>query len=125
MAYSGDLLQINGVSMAGKVKEYKISYAKLWKDAERNMSGDVRATLIGVFPKIQVTFKNAMNEAEISQIIGLLDTPYFSVTYFSPKKKAQVTAGYYAGDYQVEMLDKRRGLYKSFDVSLVPVSKVV
>ena len=125
MAYSGNLISINGVSMAGKVKEYKISYAKLWADADRNMDGQVRATLIGIFPKIQLVFKEALTQAEISQIAGLLNIPYFPVTYFDPKTQGTVTANYYASDYDVDMLDKTRGFYKSFNVSLVPVGKVV
>lgn len=123
MAYSGDLLKINGNTIRG-LSGYKIGYNKLWKDADRNMNGDVRATLIGIFPKIELTFRDALTENEVSDIIALLDRPYFDVTYFSPKVKNTVTARYYAGDYEPELLDKSRGLYKSFTVSLVPVSKL-
>ncbi|MBR3169189.1 hypothetical protein IKF23_01995 [Candidatus Saccharibacteria bacterium] len=123
MAYSGALLKINGTTING-LSGYKIGYNKLWKDADRNMNGDVRATLIGIFPKLELTFRDALTENEVSQIINLLDQPYFSVTYFSPKTKGAVTANYYASDYAPELLDKARGLYKSFTVSLVPVSKL-
>lgn len=123
MAFSGDLLTINSVRIPG-LKEYKISYNKLWTDAERNMNGDVRATLIGVFPKIELVFRDALNESEINQINNLLDQTYFSVTYYSPKTRGFVTASYYAGDYTLEMLGKPKLLYKSFSVPLVPVSKI-
>ena len=123
MAYSGTLLKINGTTVNG-LNGYKIGYNKLWKDAERNMNGEVRASLIGIFPKIELTFRDALTEDEVSQIIALLDQPYFSVTYFSPKTKGTVTAQYYASDYAPELLDKARGLYKTFTVSLVPVSKL-
>ncbi len=123
MAFSGDLLKINGNTIRG-LSGYKVGYNKLWKDADRNMNGDVRASLIGIFPKLELTFRDALNEDEISAICALLDQPYFNVTYFSPKTKGTVTARYYAGDYAPELLDKSRGLYKSFTVSLVPVSKL-
>ena len=123
MPYSGDLLRINGTTIHG-LSGYKIGYNKLWKDADRNMNGDVRASLIGIFPKLELTFRDALTESEVSQIISLLDLPYFDVTYFSPKVRSTVTARYYAGDYEPELLDKSRGLYKSFTVSLVPVSKL-
>lgn len=123
MAYSGTLLKINGTTVNG-LSGYKIGYNKLWKDADRNMNGDVRASLIGIFPKIELTFRDALTEAEVSQIIALLDQPYFNVTYFSPKSRGTVTAQYYASDYAPELLDKARGLYKTFTVSLVPVSKL-
>lgn len=123
MAFSGDLLTINSVKIPG-LKEYKVSYNKLWTDAERNMNGDVRATLIGVFPKIELVFRDALNATEINQINSLLDQAYFSVTYYSPKARGSVTANYYAGDYTLELLDKAKLLYKSFSVALVPVSKL-
>lgn len=123
MAYSGTLLKIGGVTVNG-LKEYKVSYNKLWSDAERNMNGDVRATLIGIFPKLELVFRDALTEDEVNTIIGLLDQAYFPVTYYSPKHKGAITANYYAGDYTPELLDKTRGLFKSFSVSLVPVSKL-
>lgn len=123
MAYSGDLITINGVNMAGKVKEYTVQYTKLWKDAERNMAGDISANLIGIFPKLSLTIRDGLTEDEISALINALLAAYFSVTYFDPASKAQKTAQYYAADFNVSMLSKHRGLYKSFSVSLVPVSK--
>lgn len=120
---SGDLIKINNTSIPG-LKEYKVGYNKLWKDADRNMNGDVRASLIGIFPKIELVFRDALTENEVNGIIALLDQPYFSVTYYSPKHKADRTAQYYAGDYTVEILDRSRGLFKTFSVSLVPVSKL-
>ena len=47
----GTLLQINGQTVPN-IKSYKVGNNKLWADADRNMDGDVRATFIGVFPKI-------------------------------------------------------------------------
>lgn len=117
------LLKINGTTVAG-LAGYKVGYNKLWKDADRNMNGDVRATLIGIFPKLELVFRDGLNENEVAQICALLDQPYFSVTYYSPKHKATRTAQYYASDYAPELLDKARGLYKTFTVSLVPVSKL-
>ena len=123
MAISGDLLKINGTTISG-LKEYKVSYNKLWSDAERNMNGDVRATLIGIFPKLELTFRDALTEAEVATINSLLDQAYFSVTYYSPKSQTTVTAQYYASDYTLELLDKTKGIYKTFSVNLVPVSKL-
>ena len=51
MIYDGNLVKING-TIIPHIQQYKIGRAKLWKDADRNMAGDVRATLIGIFPKI-------------------------------------------------------------------------
>ncbi|MDL2235459.1 hypothetical protein LJC07_04795 [Christensenellaceae bacterium OttesenSCG-928-L17] len=122
MAYSGTLLRISGQAIVG-LKQYRVSYSKLWKDAERNMNGDVRASMIGVFPKLELEFIDGLTEDQISNLCNLLDQSYFSVTYFDPKTKGTITAQYYASDYAIDMLDKRRGLYKAFTVNLVPVSR--
>lgn len=119
---SGNLITINGTALPG-LKEYKVGYNKLWKDADRNMNGDVRASLIGIFPKIELVFRDALTEDQVNTIIGLLDQPYFSVTYYDPKTKSNKTAQYYASDYTVEILDRSRKLFKTFTASLVPVSR--
>lgn len=122
MAFSGDLLRINNTKIVG-LKEYKIGYDKLWSNPERLMSGRISATLIGIFPKLQLVFRDGLTEDQVSQLINLLDQDYFNVAYFDPKTKGIITAQYYAGDYDIELLDKSRGLYKAFNVNLVPVDR--
>jgi hypothetical protein len=121
MSYNGELLKINGVTIP-KLVSYKVGRAKLWKESERNMSGDIRATLIGIFPKIQVKI-GYTTEEELSAITELLDASFFDVTWFDVRTQSVTTAKYYASDYEVELENKKKGLYKPFDVSLVPVSK--
>lgn len=47
------LLKIDG-EIVPNISKYTISYNKLWADAERNMNGDIRATFIGIFPKVEL-----------------------------------------------------------------------
>lgn len=122
MAYSGNLLQISGTTISG-LKSYSVQYNKLWKDAERNMAGNISASLIGIFPKLLLSFRDGLTENEVSTIAALLNQDYFSVTYFDPQSKTTKTANCYAGDFELPMLDKTRGLYKTFNVNLIPVSK--
>lgn len=119
--YSGDLIKINNTKIPSIVN-YKVGRNKLWKDAERNMNGDVRATLIGIFPKIELNI-GITTQSQLATIVSLLDKAYFDVTYFDVKIQGTTTARYYAGDYTVDMLSKTRGLYNPFTVSLIPVSK--
>ena len=121
MIYDGDLLQIDGETIP-HIVSYKISRAKLWKDSERNMSGDVRATLIGIFPKIQIEV-GYTTQAELSELVALLDKDFFTVTWFDVRTQETASAKYYASDYDVELDSKHKGRYKPFSVSLVPVSK--
>lgn len=122
MIYDGDLVKINGVAFPQHLVEYKIGRNKLWKNSDRNMNGDVRATLIGIFPKIQMKV-NYTSQEEMASICEILDQDFFNVTWFDVRVQDVVTAQYYASDYMVEMDSKTKGRYKPFEVSLVPVSK--
>ena len=121
MIYTGDLVQIDGVTIP-HIVSYKVSRAKLWKDSDRNMSGDVRATLIGIFPKIQMNVGYTTQE-EMSQLTQILDKDFFTVTWFDVRIQETISTQYYASDYDVELDSKSKGRYKPFSVSLVPVSK--
>ena len=118
----GTLLQINGQTIPN-IKSYKVGNNKLWADAERNMNGDVRATFIGVFPKIELEIGGVLTSAIVANLCALLDQPYFSVTFYDPKARTNQTAQYYASDYTIELIDKNRELYEPFTVNLIPVSK--
>lgn len=121
MIYTGDLVKINGTRIP-YIMSYKISRAKLWKSSERNMAGDIRATLVGVFPKIimQVGYTSQEQMANLTQ---LLDQDFFEVEWFDVRIQETVKTRYYASDYDIELDNKYKGRYKPFEVSLVPVSK--
>lgn len=121
MIYDGDLIKINNVKIPAIVN-YKVGRNKLWQDADRNMNGDVRASLIGIFPKIELNIGYTTQE-QMATITTLLDQAYFSVEWFDVRVQGTTTAQYYAGDYANEIWDKSKGMYKPFTVSLVPVSK--
>lgn len=121
MIYEGDLIKINGIKIPA-ITNYKIGRNKLWKDADRNMNGDTRATLIGIFPKIELSI-GYTTQQEMSTLCQILDQDYFLVEYFDVRVGTTTTANYYAGDYPNEIFNKTKGLYKPFTVSLIPVSK--
>ena len=121
MIYSGDLVQIDGVTLP-HIVSYKIGRAKLWKDSERNMAGDIRATLLGIYPKIQLTIGYTTQE-EMSQLTQILDKDFFTVTWFDVRVQETISTQYYASDYDVELDSKAKGRYKPFSVNLVPVSQ--
>ena len=110
MIYDGDLVQIDEVKIP-HIVNYKIGRSKLWKNAERNMNGDVRATLIGIYPKIQIQVGYTTQE-EMSQLTQILDKDYFTVTWFDVRIQETISTLYYAGDYDVELDNKEKGRYK-------------
>ena len=121
MIYTGSLVKING-NVVPNIVNYKIGRAKLWKDADRAMSGSVKATLIGIFPKITMKV-GILTQQQMANLTALLDRDYFTVTWFDVRIQTTVSAKYYAGDYDVELLNKSKGLYQPFEVNLVPVNK--
>ena len=121
MIYNGTLLKIDGKTIPF-IKSFKVGRNKLWKDADRNMSGDVRATLIGIFPKIQLEIGYTTQEI-LAELTEIFDKDYFEVEWFDVRIQAIAKAKYYANDYEVEMYSKPRGIYSPFSVNLIPVSK--
>jgi hypothetical protein len=74
MIYTGDLVKINGTRLP-YVVSYKIERAKLWKNSERNMAGDIRASLVGIFPKIIVQIGYTTQE-QMANLTQLLDQTF-------------------------------------------------
>lgn len=115
------LIIIGGLTLTEVVK-YDVNYSKLWKDADRNMNGDVSSTFIGVFPNIDVTTM-PLTQSNVGTLCTALDQPYFTLTYWDPSSNSQKTASYYASDYKISLVNRMTGVYGTVDFSVVPVSK--
>ena len=115
------LIIISGLTLTELVK-FDVNYSKLWKDADRNMNGDVSATFIGVFPNIEVTTM-PMKQADVQVLCAALDQSYFSMTFWDPSSGTQKTTNYYASDYKISLLSRISGWYGTVDFSVIPISK--
>ena len=121
MSISNPLITINGVSLTtSQVNSYKLQYAKLWKDAGRDMSGNLAATLIGIYPNIDVV-TTVLSFDDAMAISGAINTDYFSVTYWDTETSSQKTATYYAADHELTLLNECK--YGQVQIQLVPVSR--
>lgn len=115
------LIQIGGLTLTELVK-YEMNYSKLWKDADRNMNGDVTATFIGVFPNIDAE-TTPLTQAQVQTLCSALDQAYFSLTFWDPSSGSQKTANYYASDYKITLMSRITGTYGSVSFSVIPISK--
>lgn len=115
------LIVIGSLSLAEMVK-YEVNYSKLWKDADRNMNGDVSASFIGVFPNIDAE-TIPLDQDQVETLCAALDQPYFSATFWDPSSGSQQTENYYASDYKITLLSRKKGYYANVTFSIVPVSK--
>lgn len=122
MAIQQKLLRINGTAI-DKLVEYEIEWAKLWKDADRNMEGEVRATLIGLFPKIKCKTRNAIPRTEVATLGDLLNLPFLNVEYYDPLKNTTITAKYYSSDFSTKLQERTRELFYEVSFNLIPISR--
>ena len=118
----------NKVNMGQYLVSAKNGYNKLWSsDSGRNLQGKMVATLVGIFPKIVMEFRQ-LTKDELEIIIPILDSPNQSVTYYDPYKKANTTITTYSGDYEIEnnrIVTSGKGKNKGFSCSFISVGKRV
>lgn len=92
-------LIIDGINMGQYLTEVEYGYNKLWsEDSGRNLAGTQTGTLIGVFPKLKLSFRE-LTQSELELLVPILDAPTQSVTYYDPYKKASTTMSTYTGDW--------------------------
>ena len=74
MFVNKDSIIINGISMGQYLLSAKYEYNKLWgTDTGRNLAGVMTGTLVGIFPKLILTFKS-MTKAEMNELNQLIDS---------------------------------------------------
>lgn len=112
---------INGVSIASsEIAAWQVQYAKLWSDSYRNMSGDIVANYIGIFPNVNVTVTvTTLDRAK--QLLNAVNTSYFLVTFFDNHTNTMKTAKFYAADVNLDAASICR--IGEFQIQLVPTSK--
>ena len=124
----GYLIKINSTDITGYLKApngYTVNRAKLWKDAGRNMSGDLRSTFLGIYPKISLDFKAGLSATEIATLVALLDNSQFTVEWFDAVAQSYESGTYYAGDFEYSMHRKKGTvIYDSFKCNVIPFSKM-
>ena len=116
-----NLLEINNVPVP-KLKGYKVQRNKLWANADRNMAGELRATFVGIFPKIVVEFA-PLTQTQMKSVISMLDTPSFTLRWYDEYNGAMQSGTFYAGDYEYSLYNTTSNLYEGFNVSLIPFEK--
>ena len=122
MPYSGNLITIDS-AVIGKLTGYDVGFHKLWAaDTGRNMKGENKGTLIGIFPKLILSF-GSLTEDEMSVLAAKLNKASVSVTWYDPEIKATRTASFYTGDWQAKVKKKSTMMYEPFEVSIIANQK--
>lgn len=77
----------------------KYEYNKFWgEDTGRNLAGKFTGTLVGIFPKIILTFRK-LTQAEMNIIAPILDSANQTLVYYDPTTNSNKTLSTYTGDW--------------------------
>lgn len=121
MFINKDSIVINGTSMGKYLLQAKYEFNKLWgTDTGRNLAGRMTGSLIGIFPKLVLTFRK-LSQAELNIIAPILDSSSQSVTYYDPSLNRNVTMQTYTGDWSIT--NKSIGKNSSFDCSFIAIGR--
>lgn len=121
MSITNPIITINGLSLTtSQISNYTLTYNKLWKNASRDMNGDITATLIGVYPNISLT-TNVLDFSDAEAISVAVNQDYFDVTYWDTQTSSHKTARYYAADHKIDAMNECK--YGQVTIELVAVSK--
>ena len=117
------LLKINGIDYTGSIlTPFKVERNKLWgDDTGRVMSGEMKGTLVGIFPKLEVTFY-PKSQVDLSELLTVLDSGWQDVEYFEARYNELQRLGTYTNDYSYEIysLDP---YYSEVKVSFIATKK--
>ena len=116
-----DSIVIDGVSMGRYLLQAEYQFNKLWgSDTGRNLAGTMSGTLVGIFPKLVLTFRK-LSRAEVNLLGPILDSGTQSVTYYDPVLNRNVTMSTYTGDWKLvnKYIDKN----DSFEISFIAREK--
>lgn len=112
------LLLINGKEIP-KLLSYKVNYCKLWSsDTGRSMTGENKGTLIGIFPKIEISV-GRLTEEEMATFLSLVNQASADVTYYDTERRQNITASFYFGDTADEIIRQSNMSHNKIEVSII------
>lgn len=121
MYVNKDSIIIDGVNMSPYLIQAEFQYNKLWSsDSGRNLAGTQKGTLIGIFPKLILTFR-ALTTAETHSLAPIFDSPRQIVQYYDDNKGKIITMITYTGDWKA--VSKKINKCESFSISFISTQK--
>lgn len=112
---------INNISMGQYLTQADFEYNKLWSsDSGRNLAGAQSGTLIGIFPKLVLTFRK-LNQTELNTIAPILDSATQTTQYYDDNSNTTKTITTYSGDWKA--VCKRIGIVEGVQCSFISTKK--
>lgn len=121
MYVNKDSVIVDDIKMSPYLIQAEFQYNKLRSsDSGRNLAGTQKGTLIGIFPKLVLTFR-ALTAAEIHSLAPIFDSPRQTVQYYDDNKGQMLTMTTYAGDWKA--VSKKIDKCESFSISFISTQK--
>ena len=112
---------INNVNMGDYLVQADFEYNKLWSsDSGRNLAGTQKGTLIGIFPKLVLTYR-ALTKDEVHRLAPIFDSARQTAQYYDDNKGRMVTMTTYTGDWKA--VSKKINKCESFSISFISTKK--
>ena len=119
MFINKNCITINNVSMGQYLLRAKFEHNKLWAtDTGRNLAGKMTGTLVGIFPKITLTFRK-LTKDEMNIVAPILDSANQTVIYYDPTTNQNETISTYTGDWSYMNKNTREKIDESFECSFI------
>lgn len=116
-----DSIIINNVNMGKYLTQADFEYNKLWSsDSGRNLAGTQKGTLVGIFPKLVLTFRPLTSE-EVHLLAPIFDSARQTAQYYDDNKGQKVTMTTYTGDWKA--VSKKIGKCESLSISFISTQK--
>ena len=116
-----DSIFMDDISMGKYLTQVKFGYNKLWSsDSGRTLSGKMSGTLIGIFPKLVMSFRSLTPE-ELIYLAPHFDNARQIIKYPDPNKNEQVIMETYTGDWEIVYKSMKKG--QAFDLSFISVDR--
>ena len=112
------LCKVEGTDLTPYLRSYEVSYEEMWTEANRNMSGILRASYIATAPKLFLKFRQ-MTSTEMSAVMGLLDNHSFTVAWYDEITDTYKQDEFYRGQMKVGIRDLNTEMYKELEVNLI------
>ena len=115
----------NPLDVSSYLVEAKYAYNKLWDEKSgRNLNGKQVGTLVGIFPKITLSFRK-LTKTELESLVPYLDRANQYIRYYDPRKKAYVKMKTYTGDYEIvnRKIINSKNKNEGFSISFIAISK--
>ena len=121
MFLNKDSIYMDGISMGQYLTQAKYGYHKIWSsDSGRVLSGKQTGTLIGIFPKLTMSFRSLSKE-ELELLASHFDSARQTIQYDDPNKKEKISMETYSGDW--EIVYKYIGKGEPFDLAFISTER--